>query len=141
MKSTKENSKPFGRQLGPLQKKWVEELRNNPDQQMSKALGIPAKKKFCCLGKALMIICEEYNLPIDVNEGGCLLSEGERGVLSTYDKIGLRNNVGAFSYEKTICITGRYFNSLADANDSGISWLDLADFIERNPEIVFTKSV
>jgi hypothetical protein len=59
------------------------------------------------------------------------------GILSscTKDYYKLRSDIGEFAGNKRL----NGHSDLAAANDSGVTWPEIADFIEANPEAVFTE--
>ena len=63
----------------------------------------------------------------------------------TFDELGLRSNNGkildGWVYRGVDVLKYKTIHCLADANDNGIAWVEIADFIENNPEKVFTKSL
>lgn len=121
--------------LGPLQRKWVETLKKYPHRQTTKVLGERKKNghiKACCLGQALLCLLEHKGEELPVGE---LTSGGPsiRSELSEhYEELGLYDDVGQI-YGSDDC--------LAEMNDHGRTWKEIAEFIESNPEKVFTKSV
>ena len=139
-------------QLGPIQKAWVKNLREHPERQTSCMLGLKCNSGedtpylACCLGEALLtlhrmkdgnddnafVFDEEYDewKIMDGRDGKCLGSSWER--------LGLRDPSGEIFEDEP---EWEVYNSLAEMNDAGISWPEIADFIEENPETVFTKSV
>lgn len=119
--------------LGKLQKKWIKTLKEHPERQTTGRLGIidGGEHKMCCLGQGGVI-------------AGVCRWEGERLVTPTgvgyklsdvYESIGLRNAYGeALS-------TADGMPDLADMNDGGMSWPEIAVIMETFPEEYFTKSV
>jgi len=127
--------------LGPIQTRWVESLEAHPERQGKGRLGIrdlaTGEYRACCLGEGGLIagVCKwdgEYIKTI--SNSPFYLSE------EAYAALGLRNQLGAF-------ISGPHevgsvtVNSLADANDEGATWSEIAAFIRANPEEIFKESV
>lgn len=133
--------------LGPLQTAWVKFLRENPHLQFHGRLGavVDGEERYCCLGAGAKIC-------------GC---ESKRTKIRGYDEY---QEIIAFSYNSTFeplllplpvvellklrYKTGelkethrkgkRKYNSLTAMNDKGMTWPEIADYIEKNPENVFT---
>ena len=136
--------------LGPIQKAWLKNLRAHPERQMEEQLGERTNDggyKVCCLGEALLTLYREYD-SIDIESesefldhvfqgDGVLYDHGAMEALeNSYDELGLRDSEGVFDNIRL----GDAI-SLAEANDLGYTWLQIADFIEENPETVFSRSV
>ena len=134
-------------ELGPIQKAWVKSLRDHPERQMGGALGVGDCKNYkaCCLGQALINLCEIKNVSPKFDSGRLFSfsHSGARrhGVLSTkdYNSLGLVDNVGVICVDHRGYVNG--IDSLSSCNDQGMAWPEIADFIEKYPEAVFTKSV
>lgn len=126
-------------ELGPVQKRWIKSLREHPERQMSGRLGMGTihDYKACCLGE-LGIISDtcEFIAGVLREESGSvdLLRE-------SYHKIGLHASDGAILDGRIIDKTGSRFYSLSAANDSGMTWPEIADYVELNPEKIFFRSV
>jgi len=132
-------------ELGPLQKEWVKSLREHPERQISTILGekySDGSYKACCLGE-LHICNSRMNgdlLKYCNNE----MRDGDTDYLEdSWDKYGLIDSKGSFANPQFLekVNHGALYHSLAEANDDGVDWLTIANFIESNPEEVFTKSV
>lgn len=122
--------------LGPLQKAWVKELREHPERQIMGELGSGNIDKFkaCCLGQ-LHVCAKGKNA---FNERG-EIDDGDLGYLHSCTDYGLRSSGG--SLKDFHSFSNGTYTCLSNANDGGVPWSELADFIEQNPEKVFTKSV
>lgn len=112
--------------LGPLQRKWIRTLKSG---KYKKAIGIlydESKNGYCCLGVA--------NKCLNLGEvsGGYLTNE--------FDKIGLKSLCGTFDKKYRFPRGTKFYLNLVDMNDYGISHKKIAQFMEQNPELVFTKS-
>lgn len=119
--------------LGPLQKQWLHNLKTYPERQMTEVLGKrneDGSYKACCLGEAA-IICGTANW----DKRGNLydLVEENKNVLKSYEAIGLRNSVGRRLDTETE-------GFLAQLNDSGKTWPEIAAIIEAEPDQYFTES-
>lgn len=137
-------------ELGPIQKEWIKSLREHPERQMSGHLGAKSEDgknyKACCLGEGLCMLRRlEGKDPLNFFEpGGRLLDNVEHNYLipETADKLGLHDGKGQLKGEVAyIQARGHRLYSLSSANDTGMTWPEIADFIEKYPDSVFTKSV
>jgi hypothetical protein len=118
--------------LGPLQKKWVKSLKENPDRQLKDRLGVRSGDgyKACCLGEVAMIlgICT-----FDA-DGFMKIGSEYYDLTGHYHKMGLRDECGEIADDP--------YNSLACLNDDrDHTWPEIAYLIESAPELFFTKSV
>ena len=129
-------------ELGPIQKAWLKNLREHPERQMQDQLGRLTPDggyEACCLGEALLTLhraqgTEDSDM---FNRDDTLYDHNAMDTLeSSYDELGLHDETGSFLHERLDDEA-----SLAEANDAGYSWLAIADFIEENPETVFSRSV
>ena len=113
-------------ELGPMQQKFVDALRSEKYIQGRLQLYSEYSDSYCCLGVA-NVVCE-------------LKENSEIFLDNTYEKLGLRNRYGSF--DKPYFIHTTPYVSLLEMNDNGkMSFKDIANFIEENPELVFTRSV
>ena len=126
--------------LGKKQQEWVNQLKKYPERQYSSKLGhkdANDKIRACCLGQAL--ICMKGRWAFD--EDGEIYDGSSDYPKNSFEDIGLITYTGEFKDGKYHQIGDCYQKSLADANDDGATWLEIAEFIENNPEVVFNKSV
>lgn len=107
-------------ELGPKQKEWIDALRSRKFKQGCGKLYDEANDTYCCLGVAAKLF--DFD---GVNN--ILLSADD------YQKIGLRTCNGASN-------TGLHKN-LATLNDENMTFLEIADILEKNPEEWFTSSL
>ncbi len=127
--------------LGKNQKAWIAALRANPEQQTTCTLGVVrgnGTNSFCCLGKG----CEVAG--VGKWKNGDFWNEDENGVLgdSGINALGLRGSNGDVSTETTAYFLKQYnCDSLVEFNDSGFSWIQIADILEKYPEAFFNKSI
>lgn len=148
--------------LGPIQRKWVEDLRTYPERQIGGELGRIENDgtiKCCCLGQALLSLCEISKEDLTPNyipgegqvdsypevkkwlkEFGDDSYYAEDELHYSYADIGLKSPTGKLSIPITYN-NGPEFYDLAEANDSGVPWDVIADFIENNPKAVFNESL
>lgn len=111
-------------------KLWVEALRSGEYKQGKKALS--SNGGYCCLGVA----CETYNkhntpLPTVVDAAKRTCYDGEIFYLPTavVSWLGMKSSDGAYLEGGEDGVT-----SLADQNDKGKSFDEIADIIENNPK-------
>jgi hypothetical protein len=124
-------------ELGPLQKLWVETLRKYPERQHRETLGYVGGHGLitcCCLGQ--LLLCNKELRGEELKYGSIYDGEGHLKSGSTlsvsYSEFGLRNSVGSIEDGS---------NSLAVMNDTGKTWLEIADYIETNADKLFLHSV
>lgn len=117
-------------ELGPLQTKWLEELRSGKHKQCTEDLRF--RDSYCCLGVAaefVLGIKPQRAAPSNHwtfnGNSGCL-AEGD------WEQMGLVGDEGNFAEYRD---DG---GSLASLNDKGWTFTEIADFIEANPDLVFT---
>lgn len=125
-------------ELGPLQKAWIQSLRDHPERQHKEELGrkMPIGYKACCLGEAAMILgIAEWHEGVGLNSTWmCLPKHGDAtGSLGgdAYLLIGLRSDIG-ISEDGT--------QNLVAMNDETHTWPQIADELEAHPEKWFTES-
>lgn len=117
--------------LGPNQQKWIEALRSREFDQGEGSL--QKGDRFCCLGVAC-VIASQNDIPIATDENGEIVGDTLEIQDSVQDWLKLRDPEG-HSKEK---VFGRHeVRALASLNDLGMSFLNLADVIEQNPEEFF----
>lgn len=130
--------------LGPIQKAWVEGLKANPHLQCKTILGkvdnLGNIIKACCLG-FLHYTNTEQSLNGDIID---LNIEDDTfnatGLLhNSYENYGLRSCEGYFV--TPVEVNGTSYVSLVNMNDNGLTWPEIAEYVEANPENVFAKSV
>lgn len=130
-------------QLGPIQTAWVKSLKEHPERQITGRLGGGTLDYYhaCCLGDLLVcahkVAPDIHPNPFNSGTNKILDGSGDAALLiKSWKLLGLNSTGGRITngtlYE---------FASLASANDAGVSWQTIAEFIEANPEKVFTKSV
>lgn len=139
-------------ELGTIQKAWIKSLREHPERQTSNCLGYKSKDsedyKACCLGEALCVL---YRIngknAFDLFNNGRLLDFNNSILLNevTAYRLGLHTGNGHVEYgtngSSFFIYKKQILDSLSSANDAGMTWPEIADFIEKYPESVFTKSV
>lgn len=116
-------------------KKWVAALRSGEYQQTKSRL--QNSKGYCCLGVACDLYEKELGVKVLPRCSGYYDATQEGEELSgNFEPVrvwlGLRDSVGQCAMEdKTISA------SLAEANDDGLSFSDIADILESEPEGLF----
>lgn len=119
--------------LGPLQIKWIEFLRNNPGKQGKGCLGKIKEgvEQMCCLGAAGLIagVCHWDGDALVTSENNILFLSG-----NAYKSIGLRNVSGK-------SVDGNNDKCLSYLNDEKMTWPEIADLLEENPDEYFTHSI
>lgn len=133
-------------QLGPLQEAWVKSLEDHPERQMDGQLGQlqeDGSYKACCLGEGLCVMAriKGERPPFDI-DFGVLKSEDEdyQLAIKDYSGLGIFDGCGIFIGPGPIDGAGATC-SLAELNDAGYTWPQIAKIIRNNPERIFTKSV
>ena len=115
--------------LGPLQQEWVDALRSGQYQQCANKLTDDAGR-YCCLGVMELL-----------SEGS--VHYGDVPYSAVARRYGLRGVNGPFltSPEVREYLWVAQESCLAALNDAGWSFTEIADFIEKFPEAIFTESV
>ena len=126
-------------ELGKIQKAWVKSLREHPERQCKNRLGYKEGSSYraCCLGEGLLTVCRMNKKKLPFLITGEISDKINRDCLQfSYKKLGLLDDNGR-------CEGLKYNDqqSLAQLNDNGYTWTEIADFIEKYPNIVFNKSV
>ena len=110
---------------------WVEALRSGEYKQGKEELGKKQANEYCCLGVACVLLNKLTGQ--EPNWGGCL---GNYYLMSAGETTALSGKEGLLFNSPTGRIRGS-FENLAEMNDSGATFDEIADFIEANPEKVF----
>lgn len=130
-------------ELGKIQKAWVKSLREHPERQMKGKLGegTPRNYKACCLGELLCVVSRINKSKLPFSQNGKINDQNysEKVLHMSYEKLGLFGDSGKLTESVRVGVAEE--NSLALLNDRGATWTEIADFIEANPEKVFTKFV
>lgn len=126
--------------LGKLQKMWVEQLRKHPERQTRGILGkgTPQDYQACCLGELHLCAHRLKKKKLPFVNGVVVDTTNTECLEYSYEKYGLRSDIG---YLKGKSGEWRDGFALAEMNDNSVPWTEIADFIEQNPEKVFTRSV
>lgn len=113
--------------LGPRQKKWIRDL---PKYAKAKSQLYKKGVGFCCLG---VYADTQVSTPWEKYPPSFLMEKDWR-------LLGLRNEMGSFS--KHIKIGGRKYVSLVELNDRGPfqTHSEMADFINKHANLIFTRS-
>ena len=143
--NSKTNNEEAKSKLGPIQQAWVKSLREHPERQMYKHLGKGDKNNYqaCCLGEAILVVCRLKGIEPNFIIGRLYDSNGdEKFPTITYTELGLNSSTGELN--EPLEIENKYkptYFSLAEMNDFGFTWTEIADYIEANPDNVFTIAV
>jgi len=104
-------------------KKWVKVLRSEKYKQTKKVL--KDEKGYCCLGVACDLYGKEKNINWEID---AFLNQRTYLPVDVRDWLGLNTNGGGYKG-----------GVLANANDIGKSFKEIADIIELEPEGLFVK--
>lgn len=128
-------------ELGPLQRMWLDQLRKHPERQAKDQLGYVYVEdyKACCLGELHLCAHRINGKKFPFVEDKIVDGVDDMSLETSYELYGLRDPIG--SPERTIKINGGFYDSLSELNDGGITWPEIADIVEADPENFFTKSV
>ena len=123
-------------ELGPIQKRWIEELRSGRFKQGKKKLCRDPGNgdlRYCCLGVLCYAISGSPSESEDGDGGVDYLWCGKADVLpeSIMVEAGLHGDQGD---------TNDRHRSLAEKNDSGWTFQEIADELEEHPERYFERS-
>lgn len=134
-------------ELGPLQAKWIQSLRDHPERQMKYSLGerdLDGTYRACCLGEAGLIAGVCY-----WSEAGTLSTmDGEIAIShqvvldnDSYKAIGLKSESGHTKNLSAMKIIPHEITqtSLSYYNDHGKTWPQIADIIMADPSQYFTE--
>lgn len=120
--------------MGPVQTEWVKRLREHPERQLTGRLGErnSTDYKACCLGELWLTYCDikgqqpQWDFDqLHINGLNCYFSD------EATDELGLRSFAGGSKKGK----------SLATLNDSGSTWTEIADMVEKDIFNYFTKEI
>lgn len=121
--------------LGPNQTKWVEALESGKFDQGKNALCM--NDRYCCLGVA----CEISDIGVEktIRDNLTYYGDGSQAAPEIIWKhYGLRDAIGEFKMAETH--DGEIFKALTEMNDSGMTFKEIAKYIRKNPENVFSES-
>lgn len=119
-------------ELGPRQKQWIKDLRSGEFKQAKGSLHkTNGKDSFCCLG----LVARRSGIFEAVRQNWQFSYDKKYGVLP--DEI--RSWVGLYSGSGTATPDSKR-HSLTTLNDSGDTFDDIADVLEKYPEDYFEES-
>lgn len=139
-------------ELGPVQKLWLRSMNEHPERQGKGVLAIKLSAdatnyNACCLGELHICALKSEGVEPSFREdhgylylkGNVIMQDGGSSVylVDSWQKYGLYSDCGEFKDYKKHKIGEGIYSSLAEANDSGATWAEIATFIEANPEEVF----
>lgn len=124
--------------LGKLQEKWVKALESGKYKQDTENGYLKYNGKYCCLGVACELEGSLKSKPEEFGQYYIKNTKNSFGLSKRLvKKYGFYGQLGETSdrdlSEGYIC--------LADMNDSGRTFKQIAKFIRNNPEKIFKKSV
>ena len=120
-------------ELGPLQKKWIEWLRANPDKQTTGQLR--RGNSFCCLGVAEKICGRTPGTKKGEASHWGTLSDEVQYKMQFHDVSGeFVSKKGKLIFHK---LKGVAIGDLAAFNDEGGTFAQIADYVEKYPHRVF----
>ena len=125
-------------ELGPLQREWIRCLRSKEWKQGQAFLCREqnGEVRYCCLGIACEVAAAN-GISVEQNQGGSGVwhFDSRDGSLPVVVKIAMkfRGNCGGLTQPM------KKFMYLDAANDAGVKFKTIADFVEANPEAVFTE--
>lgn len=118
------------------QLEWLEALESGAYEQGKDCLN--KDNKFCCLGVACDILSKKGTVLKTVKENGIVDYDNLSTILSeeVIDLLKLNGSTGGFWN-----IRDEFPHlSLASANDGGKTFLEIAAFIRKNPDVVFSDA-
>lgn len=114
-------------------KLWIEALRSGEYEQGRDKL--QSEKGYCCLGVAASVYEKSTgNTLVKCPEGRLPGEWLDESYLPVKQWLGLRHSDGGFTPPQNPI---KSVDTLAELNDSGVSFLQLADLIESEPEELF----
>ena len=119
-------------QLNEAQTKWLEALESGAYAQTGNRL--KDSNGFCCLGVACEVLGVAATKSENVEEPWMYEGESLLCPLSIVEKLRLRSNNGDIADPPAGDPNGR---TLAEMNDVGASFSEIAAFVRANPERVF----
>lgn len=124
-------------EIGPNQRKWIDALRSGEYAQGRRYL-CDFQNRYCCLGVA----CRVFDVP-EVRRDEDRVYFGKSfnygaAPEEVVESLSLRTHLGDLA---TVYEIGRIkeMARLSQANDSGATFSEIADFCEQHPEAVFTE--
>lgn len=132
--------------FGPVQRQWLENLERYPDRQCKGRLGDMTENGYeaCCLGELLLtdVRMKGGSIMEIIQDGDSFYDEdGDSEVLAnSFVDFGLHGSGGEFRDGAQLINDGS-FDSLADMNDKGFTWPEIAQWVRENPEQVFERKV
>ncbi len=132
--------------LGENQTAWFCAMKDNPEQQAMKHLGLinlDGSFGFCILGKGIESLGKGEWIPTEVGEGKAYLTDGlGLYMCASYNDLGLYDYDGTIRFGKNEAAKKKFpYKTLVAANDAGVSWKKIMAFAKKYPELVFQKSV
>jgi hypothetical protein len=120
--------------LTDIQEKWLTALESGEYQQTKHALHRPEKNEYCCLGVACKLVLGDPNDTTSMGTNSIWLGNVGKAPCPVVDALGLYGSCGEIENDS------QYDYSLAEMNDDGKSFKEIAAYIRANPENVFRPS-
>jgi hypothetical protein len=120
--------------MGPIQRKWVDSLRAHPERQGRTYLAQGTEDNYigCCLGEYLIVYNKEKGIACKFTNRLLIADPDNCASLPNFEEFGLYSPYGDLKDSSY---------SLASMNDNHKTWLEIANFIEANESLVFSKEV
>ena len=121
------------------QEAWLKDLETTDAKQGKSALR-STTDEFCCLGRACVVLDVEASIGekyISNTATQVWFYNGSWAILSpnTQRRLGLKSGSGGFGHP--VHLNGVVYHSLANMNDAGLTFKEIAAFIRANPNEVF----
>ena len=125
-------------ELTKNQKLWIEALRSGKYEQ---AVGVLESTSggFCCLGVACKV-AEEHGVKVIYDELGTIDGNHLDYQRAVQEWLGLINVDGFPSIDGSPFNLAARYAALTAMNDNGVSFEEIADIIEANPEVYFYET-
>lgn len=111
--------------------KWVAALRSGAYKQTTSRLR--DDKGFCCLGVLCNVHAQEHpKIAAKQTDPTMYLENGYTFPVEVMKWAGLSSDIGEKRNRGQLVISGDHYRHLASANDNGISFTEIANWIEKN---------
>ncbi len=131
-------SKFTRKELRDLKSRWVAALRSGDYSQGQYRLKDTKEEKYCCLGVLCQILTSEELNKLNMKfENGFIFNINYN---INYNSENASNVILPYSMISKLSFPIGLQGHLANANDSGVSFNEIADQIESNPELMARRS-
>lgn len=138
-------------ELGQVQKAWIADMKKYPERQIDGKLGwidsLTGDIKACCLGQGVLTLCDIKGIkPSLENSFLCDIDTKDYSYPTySYKELGLRDDRAELKDGVNGSVFGRvtkqdHYYSLSQMNDGGITWKEIAHYMENHPDNVFVES-